>query len=123
MNIVYLIIGLITGITIGLMGIGAGVLMIPLLIYTGLNIKQAVAIGLFLQVIPQTIPALIMHYNNNTLPIYEAILTTIGSLFGITLGSYILINELIPIKIIYTLLSISLIYVSIYIFYNNVILV
>lgn len=115
----YILIGLITGITIGLMGIGAGVIMIPLLVYTGLNIKQSVAIGLFLQVIPQTLPALIMHHKNNTLPIYQAFFTTIGSLIGITIGTYILINEIIPLKYIYYLLSAILIYVAIYIIIKN----
>jgi uncharacterized protein len=117
---IYIIIGIITGFTIGLMGIGAGVIMIPLLISTGLSIKNAVAIGLFLQVIPQTLPAIYMHYKNKTLPLKIAIIVTISSIFGIILGTKFLINEIIPLFYIYLLLSILLLIVSIYIFYNYV---
>jgi len=118
----YVLIGILTGFTIGLMGIGAGVIMIPLLIYNGMNITQAIAIGLFLQVIPQTIPALIMHYKNNTLPIKEAIIITISSILGTYIGTYILINKIIPLRYIYFILSSLLSLVSYYIFFKFVLI-
>lgn len=114
----YILIGILTGFTIGLMGIGAGVIMIPLLISTGMNITQAIAIGLFLQVIPQTIPALIMHYKNNTLPIKEAVIVTISSILGTYIGTYFLINNVIPIKYVYLMMSLLLSLVSYYVFYK-----
>ena len=50
--IAYLIVGIISGFFIGLVGIGAGVIVIPGLTMAGLTVKQAVTTGLLLQAIP-----------------------------------------------------------------------
>lgn len=44
----------VSGLAIGTVGIGAGVLFIPLLAFYGIPIK--VAVGLALQLIPQSLP-------------------------------------------------------------------
>ena len=57
---IFTCIGLFTGISIGIVGIGAGVLLIPLLTYFGVSIKTAVATGLALQLVPQSLPGLLV---------------------------------------------------------------
>ena len=59
---VYTMIGIITGISIGLVGIGAGVLFIPFLVSYGVPIKTTIAVGLALQLIPQSLPGFYLYY-------------------------------------------------------------
>ena len=40
--IIYALIGILSGISMGIIGIGAGVITLPLLLATGMNIKKAV---------------------------------------------------------------------------------
>ena len=55
-NLLFILTGIISGFFIGLIGIGSGVIAIPALTMSGLNIKQAITTGLFLQAVPQTLP-------------------------------------------------------------------
>ena len=75
-------IGLISGYFIGLVGIGAGVIMIPMLLYAGFTIQQAVAAGLFLQLIPQSLPAVYMYYKTNNFLFWESLILVGGSTVG-----------------------------------------
>lgn len=117
----YFGIGLISGISVGILGIGAGVIMIPLLINAGLTIKQAIAVGLVLQVVPQSLPGVIMHYRNGTLPIKESVYVVLGSGIGIAIGTYILTSKIIPDeKYLYASLCILIIAIAIYIWFKHV---
>ena len=55
---IYTLIGFITGISVGAVGIGAGSLLMPILIIMGIPIKTAVSTGLAIQLIPQSLPGL-----------------------------------------------------------------
>ena len=46
---IYTIIGLLAGVSMGTIGIGAGIISIPLLIYSGLNPQSAVGVSLVMQ--------------------------------------------------------------------------
>jgi len=118
--ITYITIGFLSGILIGLLGIGAGVIMIPLLIHSGLTIQQAVAIGMVLQAVPQSLPGVYLHYKNKSLLVKESIYVVIGSLLGTIIGTYILIKKIIPDRYLYALLSIFLIIIAIYLLYKYV---
>lgn len=50
---IYVMIGALSGISMGIVGVGAGMITIPLLIYTGLTVKQAVGISLIMQFYPK----------------------------------------------------------------------
>ena len=65
--LLYICIGILSGISMGVIGIGAGLITIPLLIYSGLNIQQAVSVGLIIQIIPQTLPATIIYYKKGVI--------------------------------------------------------
>jgi uncharacterized protein len=116
----FISIGLVSGFTIGLLGIGAGVIMIPLLIQSGLSIQQAVAIGLVLQAVPQSLPGVVMHYRNKTLPIKESVFVIIGSVIGIIIGTYVLTKRWIPDKYLYGTLCILMVFIACHIWYKYV---
>ena len=48
----------------GAIGIGAGVVSMQLLIYSGLGVKEAIAIGMVMQVLPQSIPGVINYWKH-----------------------------------------------------------
>ena len=52
---IYIILGFISGLFLGSIGVGAGLLTIPILIRTGLTIKESVVVALIVQLIPQSI--------------------------------------------------------------------
>jgi hypothetical protein len=114
-------IGLLSGVTIGMLGIGAGVIMIPLLINAGLTIKQAVAIGLVLQAVPQSLPGVIMHWRNKTLPLLESVWVVVGSMLGIIIGTYILTSKWITDdRYLYAALAVLMICIAIYLMVKHV---
>lgn len=121
--LIYFLIGLFSGISMGVIGVGAGMLTIPLLIYTGLTVKESVAVSLIMQLLPQSLPGVMLYYKNNiiTLPlILIAIFVVLGSLFGIYAGSYLVNNNWIDLTMMYKLLSFTLIASGIYIYYKYI---
>lgn len=117
MNIELFIISIIIGIIIGIIGIGGGLLLFPFLLYYNFSVPQAVAISLFLNAIPNTLPGLYLYYKNGHLHIYTAVIIAIGTLLGSTLGSYIGSNEYIDKKIIYRIYTVILFIIGLYMYY------
>lgn len=114
-QIVYTMIGLITGISIGLVGIGAGVLFIPFLVYYGVPIKTAISVGLALQVLPQSLPGFYLYYKKGFVDWFVIFWTLIGSTVGILIGSYLSTMGYITERDIYKILFIIMITTSIHI--------
>lgn len=103
-QLVYTLIGCITGISIGLVGIGAGVLFIPFLVWYGVPIKTAIAVGLALQVVPQSLPGFYLYYKDGFVDWFVIIWTLIGSTIGISIGSFISTKGYITERGIYKIL-------------------
>lgn len=103
-QLVYTLIGCITGISIGLVGIGAGVLFIPFLVWYGVPIKTAIAVGLALQVVPQSLPGFYLYYKDGVVDWFVIIWTLIGSTIGISIGSFISTKGYITERGIYKIL-------------------
>jgi uncharacterized membrane protein YfcA len=118
--ILFIIIGIITGTSVGLTGIGTGVLLIPLLIYSGMNPQETVATVLALQVVPQSFPGLYLYYKQGNLDFIKTFFVIIGSSIGIYIGSYINNEGLISQDTIFKLLSIMLALASAYIYGKHV---
>ena len=59
--ILYLLIGVLSGVSMGIIGVGAGMITIPLLLYTGLSVQQAVATSLIIQLLPQSLPGCLLY--------------------------------------------------------------
>jgi uncharacterized membrane protein YfcA len=113
---IYSIIGIVTGISMGSLGVGAGIISIPLMIKAGLNIKQAVGAGMVMQLLPQSIPGVINYWDNIVWG--PTIALIIGSFVGIWLGSYIVSHNMVSEKILYKAITIILLCSSIYFFYK-----
>lgn len=110
--------GLLSGFVMGMIGIGGGAFLVPLLLFSGLTLQQATAIVLLTQVVPQTLPALLLYYKNNTLPIKEGILVILGSLIGTTIGAYVSTSGYMSQKLLYRCAAISLIVLGILIWWK-----
>lgn len=114
-QIVYTLIGIITGISIGLVGIGAGVLFIPFLVYYGLPIKSAIAVGLALQLVPQSLPGFYLYYKEGFVNWFVIFWTLIGSTIGILIGSYLSTMGYVTERDIYKILFIIMVATSVHI--------
>ena len=114
-SVVYLLIGTFTGIAIGTVGIGAGVLFIPLLVSYGIPVKVAVAVGLALQAVPQSLPGLYLYHQKGLVNIPLTFWSVLGSALGIFIGSYLSTNEYISETTIYRILFFILLFTSLYI--------
>jgi uncharacterized membrane protein YfcA len=113
-------IGLLSGYFIGLVGIGAGVIMIPLLMYTGFSVQQAVAAGLFLQLIPQSLPAVYMYYKTNNFLFWESLVLVLGSLVGTLVGAYQSSHRWISDRALYIILFVLMVLSSVYVLVKHV---
>ena len=118
--IIYILIGVFTGISIGVVGIGAGILLMPLLISSGLSIQTAVATGLALQLVPQSLPGLWLYHKKGHFDLWISLYIILGSLFGVTLGAYLVNNDYISEKFMYRLLFTLLLFSTIYIGVNYI---
>lgn len=122
--VIYFLIGAVSGTFMGIIGVGAGMITIPLLIYTGLSVKQSVAISLIMQLLPQSLPGVLMYYNENYITykiLFISLFIVLGSFVGIYLGSYLVLEKLVNEDISYIILSLLLILSGIYIMYEHVI--
>ena len=120
MILLYILIGLLSGFFTGSIGIGSGIIMVPLLCILGMTIYSAVATSLFIQLVPQSFFGIIEYYKNGHIRWKESVFVLIGSFIGIYIGSYLVNKNIIPLKILYIIISLILLLSSIYIFYKFV---
>mgnify|MGYP006107406935 CR=1 FL=1 len=113
--LIYILIGIFSGINMGIVGIGAGILLIPLLVSTGVSIQTAVATGLVLQMVPQSLPGVWLYYKRGFLDWWLSLYIIIGSTIGIYIGAYLVNNDFIGGKTIYKLLFVILFLCTLYI--------
>ena len=117
------IIGIITGTSVGLTGIGSGILTVPLLIYAGMTPHETIATVLALHVFPQALPGLYLYYKKGNFNIIKSLFVILGSTIGIYIGSFINCENLIEQENLYKLLSIILAISSIFIYCKHVIFI
>jgi uncharacterized membrane protein YfcA len=91
--LVYSMIGLMVGILAGFMGVGGGVILIPLLVYV-LHMQQHMAQGtsLFLQLPPLGLGALLMYRKKGQVDVTVGAICALGILLGGYFGSKIAIG-------------------------------
>lgn len=122
--ILYLLIGVISGVSMGIIGVGAGMITIPLLLYTGLSVQQAVATSLIIQLLPQSLPGVILYWKKDVVNLKLMIISLfllIGSLIGIYVGSYLVTNHIIGTEEMHIILATVLLISSLYIFYKEIV--
>lgn len=112
----FISIGIISGIMMGMVGVGGGLLLLQFLMWAGMTFKEAVAVTLVMQIVPQTIPAAIMYYKGGHIKVKETILTIIGSFIGVTIGAYIANKYNLNEKILYFTTGILLVIGAVYFF-------
>ena len=110
--IILVTIGMLSGIFMGSMGIGTGLISMPLLILYGIDFKTSISIIMVMQLLPQSILGVINYWN--FIDWYKSFFIILGSMFGIFIGSYIIINNYISEIILYKIFTIVLIVISIY---------
>jgi len=93
MYLLYLSIGLLVGVLVGLMGIGGGVLLVPAMVYI-LGMDQHVAQGtsLFLQLPPLGLGALLMYRKKGQVDLRAGAICALGILLGGYVGSKVAIG-------------------------------
>ena len=111
--IIYALIGILAGISMGIIGIGAGVITLPLLLATGMNIKKAVGCILLMQLLPQSLAGVLIYHNDKNIEYTSAFIVIFGSVIGIIIGAYMVSNDIISESLTYKLLTIVMIFTSI----------
>uniref|UniRef100_A0A6C0AWU7 Membrane transporter protein n=1 Tax=viral metagenome TaxID=1070528 RepID=A0A6C0AWU7_9ZZZZ len=116
-NFIYLFIGCIAGVSMGAIGIGAGLITMPLLIYSGLTISESVAVAMVMQLLPQSLPGV---YNYWKYIKWEpTVFVILGSFFGIWFGSMLSANNYLSELFLYRFLAIFLLLSSFYFFIKH----
>jgi len=110
--IILSLIGILCGLSMGSIGIGAGLVTVPLLILYGIDIKTAVALIMVMQLLPQSIFGVINYWNY--INWYQSFIVIVASFIGIYIGSFTVSNNYISELILYKILTIFLIINSIY---------
>jgi len=119
--IAYLVVGIISGLFTGSVGVGSGVILVPLLTQLGMSLSQSIATGLILQLVPQSIFGVIEYNNAVDIVWKNSLIVLIGSSIGIYFGAMINTKKWISNKYLYLILSITLFTSSIYIFITHVV--
>lgn len=110
---IYILIGCIAGLSMGTIGVGAGIITIPMLIYSGMNIRTAVGCSLVMQLLPQSLPGVLLYHKKDYIDWFNSLLVVFGSLIGILIGAFLVSNNYITEKMTYKILTIILIITSI----------
>lgn len=88
-----LLLGLIVGITVGLMGVGGGIVLVPLLVYLqGFDQQTAQGTSLLLQLPPIGIGGLYVYWKNRNVNLRAGVLCALGFFLGGYFGSFVAIR-------------------------------
>lgn len=114
MNILILItlIGVLAGFFMGIIGMGAGVITVPLLVYTGMNIRNAVGASLLMQLLPQSIAGVWLYHTRGYIDYIPSLWLIFGSFVGILFGSYLVTMDLITERTTYKMITYLLIVIT-----------
>lgn len=106
--------GAVSGLLMGMMGVGGDALLMPLLLMSGIPLYSAVSIVLFIQVLPQSLPALWMYYKKGHFRLKESMMVLVGAIVGTTLGAYLAVHQVVPKVLLHKLMSIVLVGLGVY---------
>lgn len=82
--LILIIVGLAVGALSGIIGLAGGVFLIPILVFSGLTMKQAVGTYLAAAILPVTLPAALEYYRQNQVSVRSAVILAVT----MTLGSW-----------------------------------
>ena len=110
--ILIILIGVLAGFFMGIIGMGAGVITVPLLVYTGMKIRNAVGASLLMQLLPQSIAGVWLYHTRGYIDYIPSLWLIFGSFVGILLGSYLVTMDLITEKTTYKIITYLLIVIT-----------
>jgi len=114
--LVYILIGIIVGISMGVTGIGAGILTIALLSLIGVNIKTSIGVCMVMQLLPQSIIGV---YNyRDSIDWLMSIIVTLSSVIGIGIGSYVVSRGYLSELLVYRIITVFMVITSVYFVYR-----
>ncbi len=93
MTIILIAIGIFVGIISGFFGVGGGMILVPMLMAIGFDIKSAIAISV-VQMVFSSINGSLMNYRKGKLQVNEGIWVGIGGLIGGVVGAQL--TDLLP---------------------------
>lgn len=84
-----IIVGLVTGALVGTLGIGAGALMVPLLVwFAGLTLQQSIGVTLAMQTLPVGIFGAYVYYRDGLIDFNVTAQVAVGMMLGILAGAW-----------------------------------
>lgn len=110
--IYYLLIGGLAGVFMGIIGMGAGIITVPLLVYAGMNIRTAVGASLLMQLFPQSIAGVLLYHKRGYIDYINSMWIIFGSFIGILIGAYIVTMDYLSEKMTYKLITVFLIIIT-----------
>ena len=116
--LIYILIGLLSGIMAGMLGAGGNVIMLPLLMWSGLTYNQSIAIGLAVNAVPHTGPGLYLFYKNGDYKFWESLYVILGSTIGVLVGAYMITAFKLSQKFMCRVLSIIMVILAGIMWYN-----
>lgn len=117
LRIIYdLFIGMIVGISMGATGIGAGILIVPLLIQTGLSFKEAVSVSMLMQLLPQSVLGVKNYWSEIKWGVSLRVI--LSSVIGIYIGSRVVTKNIISQTVLYKILTLFLFFSSLYFYFH-----
>jgi uncharacterized membrane protein YfcA len=88
LNLSFILIGVLTGIYSGFLGLGGGLIVVPILVYIyGLSQQQAQGTSLAMMVPPITLLAVMRYYQGGNVKVDIAIFLALGFLLGSLIGA------------------------------------
>jgi uncharacterized protein len=108
--LLYLAIGLLIGLMSGVLGIGGGVMLVPILIWCGFNYKQAVGTSIAVLVPPIGLPAAWKHFRDGNVDLGVVLCIAAAFVVGAYLGTF-LIEDFDP-RIFRLLFGLFLIFIA-----------
>jgi len=107
--ILYALIGILSGISIGTIGIGAGIITMPMLILTGMSVNKAVGCILLMQLLPQSLPGVLIYHREKNIEYESAFVVILGSILGIIIGSLLISHKIVVEPMCYKIITFVLI--------------
>jgi uncharacterized protein len=106
-----IVFGIVVGVFSGVMGLGGGSIMIPIMVFAfGMTQQQAHGTSLAVMIPPVTLPAVIQYYRHGNVDLTVAAWTALGVLMGSFFGAYV--ANAIPKETLKLVFGFLLIYVA-----------
>lgn len=108
--IILIVTGLGAGFLSGLLGVGGGSILVPVLVYV-LHTEMHIAVGTSLAlIVPAAITGSLTHYRNGNIDLHLFALMAVGSIIGATLGANA--AQVLPASVLRKLFAVLMIFTA-----------